>query len=165
MKEDSSLDGKALGGAVTRCAALTEPQILDKLSSKDAEMCRDAAKSFGKVQGDNIGVISLVTSRGREDRGPRRPTNRRARRCWPSMVQASASASRPAAAAGLRPSFAPALAARRRLRSNGTLGFDLWQALEQMLGRRVTGNEVEIQAALKVATVDAIRGITDWRRR
>jgi hypothetical protein len=75
-----------------------------------------------------------------------------------------ASASRPAAAAELRPSFARALAARRRLRSNGALGLDLWQTLEQMLGPRVTANEVEIQAALRVATEDAIRGITDWRR-
>ena len=33
---------------------LSEPQILDKLSSKDAEVRKDAAKSFGKVQGDNI---------------------------------------------------------------------------------------------------------------
>ncbi|HSI02231.1 MAG TPA: M3 family oligoendopeptidase [Reyranella sp.] len=39
---------------------LSEPQILDKLSSKDAEVRRDAAKSFGKVQGENIGVFSLV---------------------------------------------------------------------------------------------------------
>ncbi len=39
---------------------LSEPQILDKLSSKDAEVRRDAAKSFGKVQGDNIAVFSLI---------------------------------------------------------------------------------------------------------
>ena len=39
---------------------LSEPQILDKLSSKDAEVRKDAAKSFGKVQGDNIAVFSLV---------------------------------------------------------------------------------------------------------
>ncbi|HYC64830.1 MAG TPA: M3 family oligoendopeptidase, partial [Reyranellaceae bacterium] len=41
---------------------LTEPQILDKLSSKDAEIRRDAAKSFGKVQGDNVAIFSLVTN-------------------------------------------------------------------------------------------------------
>ncbi|HTR85692.1 MAG TPA: M3 family oligoendopeptidase [Reyranella sp.] len=41
---------------------LSEPQILDKLSSKDAEVRRDAAKSFGKVQGDNIAIFSLVTN-------------------------------------------------------------------------------------------------------
>ena len=41
---------------------LTEPQILDKLSSKDAAVRKDAAKSFGKVQGDNIAVFSLVTN-------------------------------------------------------------------------------------------------------
>jgi oligoendopeptidase F len=39
---------------------LSEPQILDKLSNKDAEVRKDAAKSFGKVQGDNIAVFSLV---------------------------------------------------------------------------------------------------------
>ena len=39
---------------------LSEPQILDKLSSKDAEVRKDAAKSFGKVQGDNIAVFSLI---------------------------------------------------------------------------------------------------------
>ncbi|MBN9087597.1 MAG: M3 family oligoendopeptidase [Reyranella sp.] len=39
---------------------LSESQILDKLSSKDAEVRKDAAKSFGKVQGDNIAVFSLV---------------------------------------------------------------------------------------------------------
>jgi oligoendopeptidase F len=39
---------------------LSEPQILDKLSSKDASVRQDAAKSFGKVQGDNIAVFSLV---------------------------------------------------------------------------------------------------------
>src|ERR1700722_5900164 len=41
---------------------LSEPQILDKLSSKDAAVRKDAAKSFGKVQGDNIAVFSLVTN-------------------------------------------------------------------------------------------------------
>src|SRR6185503_17686006 len=41
---------------------LSEPQILDKLSSKDAEVRKDAAKSFGKVQGDNIAVFSLITN-------------------------------------------------------------------------------------------------------
>jgi oligoendopeptidase F len=45
-----------------RNEVLTEPQILDKLSSKDAEVRRDAAKSFGKVQGDNIAVFSLITN-------------------------------------------------------------------------------------------------------
>jgi oligoendopeptidase F len=41
---------------------LSEPQILDKLSNKDPEIRREAAKSFGKVQGDNISVFSLVTN-------------------------------------------------------------------------------------------------------
>jgi oligoendopeptidase F len=41
---------------------LTEPQILDKLSDKDGTVRKDAAKSFGKVQGDNIAVFSLVTN-------------------------------------------------------------------------------------------------------
>lgn len=45
-----------------RDEVLTEPQILDKLSNKDAEVRRDAAKSFGKVQGDNIAVFSLITN-------------------------------------------------------------------------------------------------------
>ncbi len=45
-----------------RDEVLTEPQILDKLSNKDASVRRDAAKSFGKVQGDNIAVFSLVTN-------------------------------------------------------------------------------------------------------
>ncbi len=45
-----------------RNEVLTEPQILDKLSNKDPEVRRDAAKSFGKVQGDNIGVFSLITN-------------------------------------------------------------------------------------------------------
>jgi oligoendopeptidase F len=45
-----------------RNEVLTEPQILDKLSNKDAEVRKDAAKSFGKVQGDNIGIFSLVTN-------------------------------------------------------------------------------------------------------
>ncbi|MFO1081792.1 MAG: M3 family oligoendopeptidase [Reyranellaceae bacterium] len=45
-----------------RGETLTEPQILDKLSSKDAAIRQEAAKSFGKVQGDNIGVFSLVTN-------------------------------------------------------------------------------------------------------
>jgi oligoendopeptidase F len=39
---------------------LSEPQILDKLSSKDADVRKEAAKSFGKVQGDNIAVFSLI---------------------------------------------------------------------------------------------------------
>jgi oligoendopeptidase F len=41
---------------------LSEPQILDKLSNKDPAVRREAAKSFGKVQGDNIGVFALVTN-------------------------------------------------------------------------------------------------------
>ncbi|TAJ38688.1 MAG: oligoendopeptidase F, partial [Reyranella sp.] len=45
-----------------RNEVLTEPQILDKLSSKDATVRKDAAKSFGKVQGDNIAVFSLLTN-------------------------------------------------------------------------------------------------------
>ncbi len=45
-----------------RNEVLTEPQILDKLSSKDASVRKDAAKSFGKVQGDNIAVFSLITN-------------------------------------------------------------------------------------------------------
>jgi len=45
-----------------RDEVLTEPQILDKLSDKDATVRRDAAKSFGKVQGDNIAVFSLITN-------------------------------------------------------------------------------------------------------
>ena len=39
---------------------LSEPQILDRMSNKDASVRRDAAKSFGKVQGDNIAIFSLV---------------------------------------------------------------------------------------------------------
>ncbi|MBL6617775.1 MAG: M3 family oligoendopeptidase [Reyranella sp.] len=45
-----------------RNEVLTEPQILDKLSNKDPEVRKDAAKSFGKVQGDNIAIFSLVTN-------------------------------------------------------------------------------------------------------
>src|SRR6266851_3081330 len=45
-----------------RNEVLTEPQILDKLSSKDPAVRQDAAKSFGKVQGDNIAIFSLVTN-------------------------------------------------------------------------------------------------------
>ncbi|HEY2870659.1 MAG TPA: oligoendopeptidase F, partial [Reyranella sp.] len=45
-----------------RNEVLTEPQILDKLSSKDAEVRKEAAKSFGKVQGDNIAIFSLITN-------------------------------------------------------------------------------------------------------
>ncbi len=45
-----------------RNEVLTEPQILDKLSAKDATVRKDAAKSFGKVQGDNIAVFSLLTN-------------------------------------------------------------------------------------------------------
>ena len=41
---------------------LSEPQILDKLSDKDATQRREAAKSFGKVQGDNIAIFSLITN-------------------------------------------------------------------------------------------------------
>ena len=45
-----------------RNEVLTEPQILDKLSNKDASVRKDAAKSFGKVQGDNIAVFALLTN-------------------------------------------------------------------------------------------------------
>ena len=45
-----------------RNEVLSEPQILDKLSNKDPEIRKDAAKSFGKVQGDNIAIFSLVTN-------------------------------------------------------------------------------------------------------
>ena len=45
-----------------RNEVLTEPQIFDKLSSKDAAVRKDAAKSFGKVQGDNVRVFSLITN-------------------------------------------------------------------------------------------------------
>ncbi|MBY0322183.1 MAG: M3 family oligoendopeptidase [Reyranella sp.] len=45
-----------------RDEVLSEAQILDKLSHKDATVRRDAAKSFGKVQGDNIAIFSLVTN-------------------------------------------------------------------------------------------------------
>jgi oligoendopeptidase F len=45
-----------------RNEVLSEPQILDKLSSKDASIRKDAAKSFGKVQGDNIAIFSLITN-------------------------------------------------------------------------------------------------------
>ncbi|WP_421999768.1 M3 family oligoendopeptidase [Reyranella sp.] len=41
---------------------LTEPQILDKLSNKDAAVRKEAAKSFGKVQGENIAIFSLITN-------------------------------------------------------------------------------------------------------
>ena len=41
---------------------LAEPQILDKLTDKDASVRKEAAKSFGKVQGDNIAIFSLVTN-------------------------------------------------------------------------------------------------------
>jgi oligoendopeptidase F len=41
---------------------LSEPQILDKLSDKDAAVRKEAAKSFGKVQGDNIAIFSLITN-------------------------------------------------------------------------------------------------------
>ena len=45
-----------------RNEVLTEPQILDRLSSKDPAVRKDAAKSFGKVQTDNIAIFSLVTN-------------------------------------------------------------------------------------------------------
>ena len=45
-----------------RNETLSEPQILDKMSSKDAAVRKEAAKSFGKVQGDNIAIFSLVTN-------------------------------------------------------------------------------------------------------
>src|SRR3984957_9464543 len=45
-----------------RSEARSEPQIRDKLSSKAPAIRKDAAKSFGKVQGDNIGIFALVTN-------------------------------------------------------------------------------------------------------
>src|SRR5215831_5893332 len=45
-----------------RNEVLTEPQILDRLSNKDASVRKDAAKVFGKVQGDNIAIFALVTN-------------------------------------------------------------------------------------------------------
>src|SRR5471032_1741813 len=47
---------------------LSEPQILDKMSNKDASVRKDAAKSFGKVQGDNIAIFSLITNTLIKDR-------------------------------------------------------------------------------------------------
>ncbi|MDV7340551.1 M3 family oligoendopeptidase [Terasakiella sp. A23] len=41
---------------------LTNSEILDKLSSKDGDVRREAAKSFGKVLGDNIRLFSLITN-------------------------------------------------------------------------------------------------------
>ncbi len=45
-----------------RNEVLSEAQILDKLSNKDAGVRKDAAKSFGKVQEENVGVFSLITN-------------------------------------------------------------------------------------------------------
>ena len=45
-----------------RNEVLSEAQILDKLSNKDAGVRRDAAKSFGKVQEENVAVFSLITN-------------------------------------------------------------------------------------------------------
>jgi oligoendopeptidase F len=45
-----------------RNETLSEPQIIDKMSNKDAAVRKDAAKSFGKVQGDNIAIFSLITN-------------------------------------------------------------------------------------------------------
>jgi oligoendopeptidase F len=45
-----------------RNETLSEAQILDKLSNKDGAVRKDAAKSFGKVQGDNIAVFGLITN-------------------------------------------------------------------------------------------------------
>ena len=45
-----------------RNEVLSEAQVLDKLSNKDAGVRKDAAKTFGKVQGDNIAIFSLVTN-------------------------------------------------------------------------------------------------------
>jgi oligoendopeptidase F len=41
---------------------LSEAQILDKLSNKDGTVRKDAAKSFGKIQGENISVFGLITN-------------------------------------------------------------------------------------------------------
>jgi len=41
---------------------LSEAQILDKLSNKDGAVRKDAAKSFGKIQGENISVFGLITN-------------------------------------------------------------------------------------------------------
>ncbi len=45
-----------------RNEVLSEAQILDKLSNKDAGVRKDAAKSFGKVQAENVSVFSLITN-------------------------------------------------------------------------------------------------------
>jgi oligoendopeptidase F len=45
-----------------RNETLSEAQILDKLSNKDGAVRKDAAKSFGKVQGDNIAIFGLITN-------------------------------------------------------------------------------------------------------
>jgi len=41
---------------------LTNSEILDKLSSKDGAVRKEAAKSFGQVLGDNIRLLSLITN-------------------------------------------------------------------------------------------------------
>ncbi|NVJ90779.1 MAG: M3 family oligoendopeptidase [Methylocystaceae bacterium] len=41
---------------------LTNSEILDKLSSKDGAVRKEAAKTFGKVLGDNIRLFSLITN-------------------------------------------------------------------------------------------------------
>jgi len=41
---------------------LTNSEILDKLSSSDAAVRKDAAKSFGKVLGENSRLLSLITN-------------------------------------------------------------------------------------------------------
>ncbi len=41
---------------------LTSAEILDKLSDKDAAVRKEAAQSFGKVQGDNAALFALLTN-------------------------------------------------------------------------------------------------------
>ncbi len=41
---------------------LTNSEILDKLSSKEGAVRKEAAKSFGQVLGDNIRLLSLITN-------------------------------------------------------------------------------------------------------
>lgn len=45
-----------------RGTELTNSEILDKLSSTDASVRKDAAKSFGKVLGENSRLLSLITN-------------------------------------------------------------------------------------------------------
>jgi oligoendopeptidase F len=41
---------------------ITNSEVLDKMSSKDGAVRKEAAKSFGKVLGDNIRLLSLITN-------------------------------------------------------------------------------------------------------